>query len=206
MARRPDVPCAQCGRLLWGGTTSLPGGQRVCRPCRKIYGGPTRAGRPRKSHWTRKPCGHCGEVFVVTKNRAVYCSRICANRGAGHARSLHPESSKTLHAHRRSAAPGLSYTARKALLRKWQRRQRACSYCSDLATTMDHVIPLIRGGSNYEGNLAPACRRCNSGKNQWLLTEWRTGRRCTPTAYVLPSPLNLRQRKPRPAKVVPGAN
>ena len=34
MARNPDLPCAQCGRLLWRGRTSLPEGQATCRPCR----------------------------------------------------------------------------------------------------------------------------------------------------------------------------
>jgi hypothetical protein len=35
MARKPDVPCAGgCGTLLWGGSTSLPAGERCCRSCR----------------------------------------------------------------------------------------------------------------------------------------------------------------------------
>lgn len=34
MPRNPDLPCAQCGRLLWRGRTSLPEGQATCRPCR----------------------------------------------------------------------------------------------------------------------------------------------------------------------------
>lgn len=36
VARKPDAPCAGgCGTLLWGGGTSLPDGERMCRPCRK---------------------------------------------------------------------------------------------------------------------------------------------------------------------------
>ena len=34
MPRRPDVPCAGCGKLLFSGTGSLPVGQRLCRACR----------------------------------------------------------------------------------------------------------------------------------------------------------------------------
>jgi endogenous inhibitor of DNA gyrase (YacG/DUF329 family) len=35
MPRKPDVPCASCGRLLWRGRTSLPPGQATCHPCRR---------------------------------------------------------------------------------------------------------------------------------------------------------------------------
>lgn len=43
-----------------------------------------------------------------------------------------------------------------------------CHYCggkfrpSEL--TMDHVIPLARGGTSAKGNLVPACRDCNRDK------------------------------------------
>jgi 5-methylcytosine-specific restriction endonuclease McrA len=39
--------------------------------------------------------------------------------------------------------------------------------------TIDHIVPLARGGTNYEGNLTPACRPCNSSKGTLLLVEWR---------------------------------
>jgi len=56
----------------------------------------------------------------------------------------------------------------------WQRRlQRGlCAYCgkafppSDL--TMDHVVPVARGGHSTKGNLVPSCKPCNSQKR--LLT------------------------------------
>lgn len=34
MSRKPDLPCADCGKLLWRSGTSLPEGQARCRPCR----------------------------------------------------------------------------------------------------------------------------------------------------------------------------
>lgn len=34
MARHPDLPCSGCGRLLWRGKGSLPGGEAQCRDCR----------------------------------------------------------------------------------------------------------------------------------------------------------------------------
>ena len=44
-----------------------------------------------------------------------------------------------------------------------------CTYCGSPATrgndlTIDHVVPLSRGGTNRRDNLTVACRRCNSRK------------------------------------------
>lgn len=53
-----------------------------------------------------------------------------------------------------------------------------CAYCSQLRPlTVDHVIPLSRGGRHTIGNVLPACRPCNSAKQDKLLVEWRA-RRC----------------------------
>jgi 5-methylcytosine-specific restriction endonuclease McrA len=70
-------------------------------------------------------------------------------------------------------APGLGYARQKDLLVKWKRQRRSCAYCSEPATTLDHIVPLSRGGTNWEGNLAPSCRPCNSSKNNWFVREWR---------------------------------
>ncbi|MBI3226618.1 MAG: hypothetical protein HYZ39_16345 [Mycolicibacterium cosmeticum] len=34
MARHPDTPCSGCGKMLWRGKGSLPGGERQCHDCR----------------------------------------------------------------------------------------------------------------------------------------------------------------------------
>ena len=39
-----------------------------------------------------------------------------------------------------------------------------CHYCGTLATTVDHVIPKSRGGTDALSNLVPACARCNYSK------------------------------------------
>jgi hypothetical protein len=63
MARKPDTPCAECGRLLWSGSTSLPAGKRKCRECR----------RKRRLSF----CPTCGTRF---DGRSMFCSRRCSNR------------------------------------------------------------------------------------------------------------------------------
>ena len=42
-----------------------------------------------------------------------------------------------------------------------------CAYCNQESDklTVDHVVPLSRGGTNDISNILPACRSCNSKKN-----------------------------------------
>jgi 5-methylcytosine-specific restriction endonuclease McrA len=51
-----------------------------------------------------------------------------------------------------------------------------CHYCrgrfSPAELTMDHVVPLIRGGKTTKGNVAPVCKDCNSKKKYLLPMEW----------------------------------
>lgn len=62
---------------------------------------------------------------------------------------------------------------------QWWKRKRSCGVCyycegrfkpSEL--TMDHLIPIVRGGKSVQGNLVPACKECNSKKKYLLPTEW----------------------------------
>lgn len=51
-----------------------------------------------------------------------------------------------------------------------------CYYCgkkvSPKELTMDHVIPLIRGGKSNKGNIVPCCKDCNNRKKYLLPFEW----------------------------------
>lgn len=42
-----------------------------------------------------------------------------------------------------------------------------CAYCNrkPRVLTMDHVVPLIKGGHHTAANIVPACQSCNSRKN-----------------------------------------
>jgi len=50
---------------------------------------------------------------------------------------------------------------------------QACAYCGATGDmSIDHVVPLSRGGKHEIENLLPACRSCNSSKGAKLLEEW----------------------------------
>ncbi|MFZ0450992.1 MAG: HNH endonuclease [Desulfatiglandaceae bacterium] len=60
----------------------------------------------------------------------------------------------------------------------WLRRINSgiCHYCKRQVgrdeLTMDHVVPLSRGGKSKKGNLVAACKECNSKKKHLLPIEW----------------------------------
>jgi len=51
-----------------------------------------------------------------------------------------------------------------------------CFYCGrrmgHSSLTMDHVVPLVRGGRSIKNNLVPACKECNNKKKYLLPMEW----------------------------------
>lgn len=167
MPRSPKVPCADCGKPVW---STLPVGSAVCHPCRRL--------NPRRAN-PKSGCIDCGTPAYGERCRS------CRDINQRVRSSVDP---RVRRGRREIAAPGLNSTARRALLASWIRLGRSCFYCSAPATSLDHVIPLVRGGTNYEGNLVPCCLRCNSSKAARLLVEWRNGRspaRATPTLRVI---------------------
>jgi 5-methylcytosine-specific restriction endonuclease McrA len=52
-----------------------------------------------------------------------------------------------------------------------------CHYCGaqvpPAELTLDHIVPLVRGGRSTRGNCVPACKACNSKKQDLLPCEWQ---------------------------------
>ena len=64
--------------------------------------------------------------------------------------------------------------SKKEWTRMCDRYRGCCAYCGVKSRlTMDHIIPLSRGGYHGIGNLIPACPRCNSSKNKKFIIEWK---------------------------------
>lgn len=62
--------------------------------------------------------------------------------------------------------------------RWWQQKLAAgiCHYCRcsfpPSQLTMDHVVPLARGGRSSKDNLVPCCKACNTDKKSKLTMDW----------------------------------
>ena len=58
---------------------------------------------------------------------------------------------------------------RQSIYEAWD---HCCGYCGDKATSLDHIVPRFKSGSNNRNNLVPACRRCNQNKASHDMKEW----------------------------------
>jgi 5-methylcytosine-specific restriction protein A len=60
----------------------------------------------------------------------------------------------------------------------WKRRlsKGICHWCgrrfSSSELTMDHIVPIARGGLSSKGNVVVCCKECNNQKKQMLPMEW----------------------------------
>ena len=73
------------------------------------------------------------------------------------------------------------YKARQLRESQWWKRRCAkgvCHYCGQKTPpaqlTMDHIVPIARGGKSTKGNVVPACKTCNTQKKQLLPMEWKS--------------------------------
>lgn len=62
---------------------------------------------------------------------------------------------------------------------RWWRQKRSrgrCHFCGRPVRpeelTMEHLVPLVRGGKSVKANLVPACKECNDRKKYLLPAEW----------------------------------
>jgi 5-methylcytosine-specific restriction protein A len=70
--------------------------------------------------------------------------------------------------------------ARELRLSQWWKRrigEGVCYYCrrevGRANLTLDHIVPMGRGGRSTRGNVVPACKDCNNRKQSLLPVEWQ---------------------------------
>lgn len=177
MPRRPDLPCARCGDLLWRGRGSLPEGQAVCHSCRRkqpqpcITCGVTFKPRRRDQRACSNECrqrtvtpGVCDGCGELTERGRSWNGRFCAE--CARARTQARGSRKRVV--RRAAERFTDITT--AFESQMRRRARQCPMCSVWMTDspglpsskhLDHIIPIHVGGTHTIGNVRIICRTCN---------------------------------------------
>jgi len=87
-------------------------------------------------------------------------------------RQRHPERHREQQARRRSRKKqaGIYLILEKELKALLS---RCCVNCgTNENITLDHIVPISRGGRHSVGNLQPLCLSCNSKKNNMFLIEW----------------------------------
>jgi 5-methylcytosine-specific restriction endonuclease McrA len=171
------LPCKHCEQMFYIKKSAiergLGRGTFCSRQCQKDHGS------------VLKECKSCGKEFRVKKSHdqlgnGIYCSRKCYNADYGivysgennpnykNAQCYTPEYDRRKQHERRAKkqSNGGTYTQK-----QWQdlcdKYGNKCLCCkrSDVALTVDHVIPIKKGGSNDISNLQPLCKSCNSKKH-----------------------------------------
>jgi len=159
---------------------------RRCPDCRAahIIGPPRECTECGQMFWPRwhstRQCDRtaCIESALTRRIRAAAAASLLSSVPSGRKPQILPGDPgyKGRRYRLEHSRPGLSRGARDLWLKRQVRRGARCFYCGRRADTHDHVVPLVRGGTNFEGNLAPACRPCNGSKGTQTIMEWRMRR------------------------------
>lgn len=120
----------------------------------------------------RNVCGACEGRRAYAANPAKCIANVRASQERHKDAHLERKRAGDRIRHRRKSAgagvPVAEYRAIKALY------GGLCAYCGVApGETMDHVIPLSRGGLHEPGNIVPACKACNFAKHDKTPDEWR---------------------------------
>lgn len=136
-----------------------------------------------------KACARCGSIFMPASNKAIYCSTKC---NAAASRDRAKDDPGRIERRRKNGRRysktetyrigQINYKARRrsaekqgrVTVKEWNtivaRFNGRCAYCRKRRKlTMDHVKPLSKNGQHRADNIVPACRPCNSAKNN---SEW----------------------------------
>jgi 5-methylcytosine-specific restriction endonuclease McrA len=106
---------------------------------------------------TVRACNKCGAEYKTASNSSVYCPS-CRN-----------ETIKICDKMRRIRLKGS--TIHRTYLREYKKQHKnfTCYYCGEKFSvkrmTVDHVIPISRGGLNEPSNWCHSCFHCNSRKS-----------------------------------------
>jgi len=122
----------------------------------------------KKDRKTEKICPECGGVFVTSKSYKKFCSLKCcytySNR-RDHKRYKHNRRA------REKNAPG-SFKM-EDFFELIKGLKNICPSCGNCIRTncfsVDHIMPLSKGGSNYISNIQPLCYLCNVKKNTKII-------------------------------------
>lgn len=148
----------------WSGTAAH-GYKMPCNECRR----PKQAAAMRA--WRRTPSGDLSTSRSMTawhKKNPTY-ERVRSRRRYREDENYRLRIHEASNVRRRNLDRALSPAEIKEV---FALTEGECLYCGDPATTIDHYIPLARGGKHEVSNLVPACRRCNCKKSTKLPSEF----------------------------------
>ena len=181
-----DVKCKTCGTVLKRSFTTLRQGKTKCTACEKqkaiakqrIEAEEKKAKRFQKIRAQKcrqismKMCPTCGGVFVPSHGLQVYCSQECSKR----ANNAITKDRRVRLINSRDRDNGIT------LERLYQKSKGVCAICGTACDwndyhyagsffiadnnypSIDHIVPLSKGGKHAWSNVQLAHRICNTKK------------------------------------------
>jgi len=111
-----------------------------------------------------KTCPWCGIAFITSKSYKKYCSTRC--RKQRYDRLYHKQFRHARRAKEKNAQGNFTISEFYNLIKKLN---NFCPSCGNRFPTkqftIDHIVPLAHGGTNYISNIQPLCTICNVRKN-----------------------------------------
>lgn len=175
---RVRVRCKKCGTIVERSRSTIKEKNVACDGCkqheeekqaREVF---VKTLAKIAEYQKEKICPVCGRVFHSHIPHQKYCSNSCKRRANGHKRSYKSRAQKY----------GVYYdpsVTREAVI---ERDNMVCQICGKTCDpndkswgcsgpdypTLDHIIPLAKGGSHTWGNVQCACGMCNSTKRDLI--------------------------------------
>ena len=160
----------ELGRLGKGKPKTLTNAERNRRA--------ERLAKARENRWDRKRCSSCGVektlgMFPSNANNSDGKHTICKDCAKGYTRIY--QFRKRVGAVSGVQSDDLSVLGIAEMVREYKGK---CYICGGAWDSIDHYIPIAKGGTNTLENLRPICRRCNSSKKDRLPGPQAGGRGC----------------------------
>ena len=175
MVSKPDVPCIECGKMMWRGAKggAVPGKSR-CLACRNggrgyyVYGDGRKASHGASAYARGRRCDVCREGNAAQS--AKWALKYAAERGENYS-STWRRKFRAEHGFwpQGSGFDFVDIPTRRAI---YERDGWTCQLCDgpvdpDAAehaqrASLDHIVPQSRGGSHDPSNLRMAHVGCNA--------------------------------------------
>lgn len=142
--------------------------QAYCKPCSAAITGEYRAANPPTLVVGESgECRCCGTVFMANKRRSTYCSRACFQ-------AYRHKADWKNQANRRARLAS-AFVEQFDRIEIFERDGWICQICAALVDpdaprysysvpSIDHIIPIARGGKHSRANVQTACLGCNVRK------------------------------------------
>lgn len=150
------IPCPHCGKPFWPWANGVSHARKAC--CLKPKA--TKAARVPRS----RDCTWCGQSFVVATGSPKVCSKDCARRVSSQRKHIRRRAHGLRTKQVTLSLPALCHRYNWTCQLCGQPVPRGISAPDPLSPSIDHIIPLSKGGTHTVENVQLAHYRCNTKK------------------------------------------